>query len=138
MSRRDDDLPISVDAQEIIRAPETAVHASVSLELLPSQRGQSGSRAKRLDLKVKKAPAAVVTLGILPREHQEKFEDGLMRRQALDTTVAVDMQKWRMVEGCQSINAQRLRSARVPLKKALNIGEHPTSRLPTRLARLIR
>jgi hypothetical protein len=101
MSRRDHDPPIGVDAKEVIGAPEAAVHAAVSLELLPRQGGQSGSRAKRLDLKVKKAPAAVVTLGILPREHQEKFEDGLMRRQALDTTVVVDMQKWRMVEGCQ-------------------------------------
>ena len=61
----------------------------------------------------------MVTLGILPREHQEKFVDGLMRRQALDTTVAVNMEKWRMVKGCQRINAQRLRSVRVPLKKAL-------------------
>jgi hypothetical protein len=37
MSRRDDDLPISVDAQEIIGAAEAAVHAAVSLELLPRQ-----------------------------------------------------------------------------------------------------
>jgi len=37
MSRRDDDLPINVDAQEIIGTPEAAVHAAVSLELLPRQ-----------------------------------------------------------------------------------------------------
>jgi hypothetical protein len=55
-----------------------------------------------------------------------------MRRQALDTTVAVDMKKWRMVEGCKSINAPRFCGARVPLKKALNIGDHPTSRRPHR------
>jgi hypothetical protein len=116
MSRRDDDLPISVDAQEIIGAPEAAVHAAVSLELLPRQGGQSGSRAKRLDLKVKKAPAAVVTLGILAREHQEKSAHSLVRRQALDTTVAVDMEKWRMVEGCQSFNAPRFCGARVRWK----------------------
>src|SRR5215208_5691644 len=69
---------------------------------------------------------------ILPKEHQEKFVDGLMRRQALDTTVAVDMEKWRVVEGCQSFNAPRFCGDRVPLNEFLDVGDHPTSRSPHR------
>jgi hypothetical protein len=40
------------------------------------------------------------------------------------------MEKWRMVEGCQSFNAPRFCGARVPLKKVLNTSHHPVNRRP--------